>query len=275
LLISWVLAPVQYADTTPATLRHDFKDEYRYMIAAAYSTTGNLARARARLTVLGDTDPVKSLGDQAQSMLANNASPDTVRILADLSQALQGNQLGNPVSSTVPTSLPSANPVSVAQPTSPNPSTEVPATDTPVPATHTPVPASFTLVPAVLDTASPAPTHAPTSTPGAPFVLASEATFCDASQPGLLQVNLKDSSGKPAAGMELVITWLGGEEHFFTGLKPELGNGYADFVMSPDVEYALTLSNGATRVTGMTASVCTATNGSTFIGGIHLEFTQP
>jgi hypothetical protein len=45
--VGWSIAPVQYADTLPATLRSDFKDQYRYMIAASYSATGNLERARA------------------------------------------------------------------------------------------------------------------------------------------------------------------------------------------------------------------------------------
>ena len=278
LLVAWVVVPIPHVDTTPATLRSDFKDEYRYMIAAAYSTTGNLARARARLGVLGDKDPVRALGDQAQGMLANNASQDTVRILGDLSQALQGQ--GNLVQPGVPTVLQPGNPlVPTDLPTSAQSSSSQPATD---PGVETPTsdpgstqPDVSTPDPLPVDTVGPLPTHTATSTPGAPFVLGNRSTSCDPTQPGLLQVNLKDANGQPVAGMQLVITWLGGEEDFFTGLKPELGNGYADFVMAPDVEYTLTLSGGATRVTGLTAPACNAADGSTYIGGIHLDFAQP
>jgi hypothetical protein len=91
----------------------------------------------------------------------------------------------------------------------------------------------------------------------------------------LLQVLLENTNGEPAAGIELVITWLGGEEHFFSGLKPELGNGYADFVMTPDVEYTLSMSNGGTPITGLISPACTAADGSAYSGGILLEFKQP
>ena len=272
LLIAWVVAPVQYVDATPATLRQDFKDEYRYMIAAAYSSDGNLPRARARLGLLGDGNPIQALGDQAQNMLANNASQDTVRILADLSQALQGSQL----SSTDAAPTQPAGQVFATLPAGSSPSPQGFQTDTPLPATAAAT-ADITATPppTPLDTPTLQATHTATATAGPPFALANQAPVCDATRPGLLQINLKDASGQPVAGMELVVTWLGGEEHFFTGLKPELGNGYADFVMSPSVEYALTLSNGATRVTGLTTSPCKAADGSSYTGGIHLDFAQP
>ena len=35
LVVAWIVAPVQYVDTDPSTLRVDFKDEYRLLIASA------------------------------------------------------------------------------------------------------------------------------------------------------------------------------------------------------------------------------------------------
>jgi hypothetical protein len=277
MLVGWSIAPVEYVDTTPSTLRSDFKDQYRYMIAAAYSATGNLERARARLELLADVDSVKALGDQAQRMLAANTAQEVVRSVADLSQALQG-------SPAATTAFPSPQPVTPSNdPTlistiSPASSTE-PSTVPPAQGTDTPdagisaTPEGPSTTPISTATLRPAPT--PTRTPGAPFGLTNQAPFCEATQPGLLQVSLQDANGEPAAGVELVVTWLGGEEHFFTGLKPELGNGYADFVMSPNVEYALSLSGGSVRVTGLSSSVCTAEDGSAYPGGILLEFEQP
>src|SRR5688572_26651711 len=122
LVIGWVIAPIQYVDTTPSTLRSDFKDQYRYMIAAAYSVTGNLERARARIALIEDPDPVQALGDQAQRMLANNTSQEVVRTLTDLSQALQS---GPGSSATSPSSLPANNPPPAEATASPLPSSNV------------------------------------------------------------------------------------------------------------------------------------------------------
>lgn len=276
LLVAWVVAPVQYTETNPATLRADFKDEYRYLIAASYSVTGNLGRARARLGLLNDGNPVHALGDQAQRMLANNTSQDVVGKLADLSQALQG--------AVTPDASPTPQSASVTESSSTPPGIST-AVDTPITPIEgdTPLPSSTdssaentaTSQPAPAFTVGPHPTFTPTFTPGPPFQLVNQATSCDPAKPGLLQVTLQDAQGKPAAGIELIITWLGGEEHFFSGLKTELGNGYADFVMSPDVEYALSLNNGITRITGLSASVCTSNDGSNYPGGIHLDFKQP
>ena len=54
---SWVGSPAEYVDTAPDSLRTDFKDVYRVTIASAYAATGDIARAKARLALLGDDDP--------------------------------------------------------------------------------------------------------------------------------------------------------------------------------------------------------------------------
>jgi hypothetical protein len=126
-----------------------------------------------------------------------------------------------------------------------------------------------------ISTLVPRPTPTSSPTPAKAFVLSKKLTFCEPTQPGQLQVNLTNSTIKPAAGVELVITWSGGEEHFFTGLKPELGYGYTDFTMTAKIEYALSLSAGETRVTGLSAPPCVDLQGNAYPGGIRLEFSQP
>ncbi|MCS6992785.1 MAG: hypothetical protein N2117_07700 [Anaerolineales bacterium] len=271
--IAWGVPQAQPVDTHPSSLRADFKDEYRFMIAAAYAISGDLGRARARLAVLGDPDPLVALGGQAQRMLAQNASIERVRILANLSEALQSQPLlpageTNPAETALPpadfTAVPataSATPTATEDPNLPRPSPT--STDTPFP----------TLPP--LPTATLRPTRTPTPTPGAPFVLVNQVTTCDPQTPGLLQVNLKNTLGQPAAGQELVITWFGGEEHFFTGFKNEISPGYADFVLTEGVEYALSLSQGRTRITGLKAPACLTSDGKAYPGSIVLEFRQP
>jgi hypothetical protein len=277
LLIAWVISPVEYVDTTPASLRADFKDDYRYMIASAYMVTGDLGRAQARLTTLADTDPIGALGEQAQRMLAQSSSMDKVQVLANLSEALRAQPTAQ---ATTQLAVASASPASPSDQASLTPE---PATPTSTPqqiATSGPgatpiLDETPTPLPTPIFTATPRPTRTPTNTPGAPYNLAQQATFCEPSQPALLQIYLVNSAEKPAPGEELVITWFGGEEHIFTGLKPELGRGYADFVMSAGVEYALSVSSGATRVTGLSAPSCTDSSGKAYPGGVRLEFQQP
>ena len=77
------------------------------------------------------------------------------------------------------------------------------------------------------------------------------------------------------SGVKIVITWDGGEEQFFTGLKPELGNGYADYIMTSDVTYTVQLAAGSDVATNVTAPSCQASSGETFLGGIKLTYQQP
>ena len=65
------------------------------------------------------------------------------------------------------------------------------------------------------------------------------------------------------------------EDQFFTGLKPEVGNGYADFVMSPNVTYTLRLAAGSDIADGLIAPTCQTPSGEAFLGGIKLTFQQP
>ena len=277
LLIAWGIAPVQYVDTTPSTLRLDYKDDYRYMIAAAYTASGDLPRAQARLTTLADADPVKVLGAQAQRMLADNVSMEQIRILANLSEAIQTRITASPVSTIAqPVSPTPLIPLVEASATlATNPPTELAETATTEPASSPTLEDTPAPLPTPVFTATQHATLTPTLTPGAPFELINQSTFCEPTQPGLLQVFLVNRSFQPVAGVELVITWFGGEEHFFTGLKPEIGYGYADYKMTENTEYALSLSAGGTRVTGLKAPPCTDQGGKAYPGGIHLEFKQP
>lgn len=295
---AWILSPLEYVDTPPNSLRADFKDEYRYLIAASYRVTGNLDRARARLALLGDPDPVAALGEQAQRMLAANAPTGAIRLVADLAEAVlnpalaSSNQAGDvpapqplPVDSEIQPAAPADTPLptDATSPFEPilaptetsSPSPTFTSTTTPGPGTRTATPTRTPRnSPTPIPTATVRPSLTPTATPGLPFQLTDQSTFCDSDRPGLLQVVLENAAGNPASGIELTITWLGGEESFYTGLKPELGFGYADFAMTPGIEYVLSLSNGVTRISGLQTSACSADTGD-YPGSIRLEFRQP
>ncbi len=308
LLYAWVISPTRFVDTFPSALNSENKDRYRALIAAAYMADGNLVRAKARLDLLKDSDIYSTLAQQAQRSLAAGNNPDQARALGLLSVALgQGAApavtISMPVTPTLQTTAQSIlatvsqrTPNFTSPPTlastatatlTPQPSatptntavvseTQVESSGTP-PVTITPAArrtATPTATPA--PTLTPLPTATPSPTPGAPFVLDKQDRICDPTlKEPLIQVLASDAAGQPVPGVEVVVTWDGGETHFYTGLKADLGPGFADFTMTPGTTYTLRLGDGGQPVNGLTAEQCSQPGGSTYWGSLRLRFKQP
>jgi hypothetical protein len=260
---AWMISPTRYVDTVPSSLRADFKDQFRIAISAAYTSTGDIQRARARLALLGDEDSLQALSAQAQQMLANGMDFETANQIAQLASDLQGKNIAQPVD-TQTIFTPLANTTLIPSPnvTDIPPQTESPSTpDQP---------------PGQLSTPTPRPTQKPTATSGAPFIVLSQETVCKPNlTEALLQVYAIDSHRRPLPGVELIVTWDAGEDHFFTGFKPELGNGYADFQMQSGISYTLRTASGGTPATDLTVPFCPSANGGAFNGGLSVTFQQP
>jgi hypothetical protein len=273
LAYTWVLYPHPNTDAQPSALRSDFKDQYRSLIAASYAATGNLPRARARLVILGDANPIEALNAQAQRMLASPQRFERADQVAALAYALSPESSGE--SNPTPSLEVPINAGNTFTPTSP-----LSLTDLPILLSETPeVIETQTLVavtqPVVLES-TPGPTPTLTPTPGKPFTLTGQENLCDPNLPdGLLQVMVLNRSRRQLAGVEIVITWNGGKEQFFSGLKPELGNGYADYLMTPDTTYTVQLARGSDVALGITAPTCQSPDGAAFLGSIKLTFQQP
>lgn len=269
ILYAWTIAPVRYINTTPNTLRADFKDQFRVLIAASYASTHDLVRAKSRLELIGDADPVQALTAQAQRMLASGQPFDSVEQVAMLADDLQSGVVHIP-----PTAITESN-ISVEAPTS-TPAASLSETETPqaISDESPTLEAVATLLP--LDTITPRPTHTLTPTAGAPFVLISDEKKCDPNlTDGLMQISIIDSHSHQMPGVEIIITWDGGEEHFFTGFKPEIANGYADYIMQSNVTYTVRIAESGTPVPNLVAPTCTDSSGQTYTGGLHLTFQQP
>jgi hypothetical protein len=273
LVYAWLIAPQGTQDTSPASLQPEFKDQYRAMIAAAFVATGNLPRAEARLALLGDSDAVTALSEQAQRTLGEGGSPDGAQALGLLAVALgqdDSAQETSPTASegqTTRTAQPAApqpeTPESNSEPDATNPAT-TPAVQTPQ-ATRT-----------IISTATPLPTRTPTATSGSPFVLQSNTFICDPNLPNpLIQVIAEDSDGDPLPGEEIITSWDDGEDHYFTGLKPELGSGYADYLMTPGVVYQVRMSGGGQTVPDITPAECETEQGQRYWGSWLLIFSRP
>jgi hypothetical protein len=270
LAYAWLFSPPRMVDAEPAALRADFKDQYRSAIAAAYTATGNLPRARARLALLGDPQPVEALNAQAQRMLASGNQFEHPDQVAALALALDEDHSSVRVPVSTPTAEISNNADSLSTATLPPPPAEVPMELTETPESIATEPAVAASLP------TPRPTRTVIPTLGAPFALAGQETICDSNFPdGLLQVLVLNPNRRQMAGVEIVVTWDGGKEQFFTGLKPELGNGYADYLMTPEVTYTIQLARGSDVALGIVAPTCQTASGETFYGGVKLTFQQP
>lgn len=57
LFYGWRVSPVEYVDTTPDSLRIDYKSDYVLMVAEAYRVEANPEKAVRRLALLGDERP--------------------------------------------------------------------------------------------------------------------------------------------------------------------------------------------------------------------------
>jgi hypothetical protein len=265
LIYAWLISPLPVTNAGPLALHTDFKESYRSAIAASYAATGNLPRAQARLALLGDADPVEALNAQAQRMLTNTETIEGADEVAALALALQDGPGENPTVEA--TQVVEEIDVAFTETLLPL------SSEAPIATTETP---ELAATEATILPATPRPTQTPPPTIGAPFTLTAQDSICDTNLPdGLLQVLVLNSNRRQLPGIEITITWEGGGEQFFTGLKPELGNGYADYTMTSNVTYTVQLASGSDVATGLTPPTCQAPNGESYFGGIKLTFQQP
>jgi hypothetical protein len=277
LIVSWVVWPVEYVDVAPDSLMPSHREEVLVLIGMSYAYNHDLGLAQNRLAALGDTTGSEVV-TLAEKYASGGSNADQIRALTALAYALGFRRAAlapympdfAPTATWTPWPMPpqtftppptetmTPSPTETMPPTptvtasisltSPvTPSTTLTTTVSPTPAatpteapTATPVP---TLTPAPLPT--PSPTTVPVSVPG--FEIVKQQRVCD-SPGGQLRVTVLDETGRPQPNVELLIRWDGQDEHFFTGLKPEKGIGYADFDMQKDRVYELVIVGAQSNV---------------------------
>lgn len=256
LVIAWLIAPVKYINTVPSSLRNDFKDDQRILIANAYLETNNLPRAEARILLLGDPDPIQALTTQAQALLAVGDPSGKAYILANLVDSLKKSStfLSDFISLTDVGSSDSTNTDVFSQVTTTFPTLIIDQADSPTLQIAT----------------TPQTTHVGS------FVQKSNQVICDSQKASLLlMVEVYNSTGDPIPGIELIITWPMGEEKFYTGFQPEKGLGYADYLMVPNTVYGIRIGGSEFSISNLTAPTCSVKNGKTIWGGLKLILQKP
>lgn len=88
----------------------------------------------------------------------------------------------------------------------------------------------------------------PTRRPDAPgaeersFGVLSVRSFCDLARPALIEAHVVDYIGRGIPGQPIRVRWGNQEDLFFSGLKVEHGDSYADFQMEEDVDYTIEMA---------------------------------
>ena len=89
LLYGWVISPVKYVDTTPATLRADFKADYTLMVAETYQHDGNLESAAQYLGILNNQPPAQLVSEAMVFAKQNKFYQEDIDLLQNLNSALK------------------------------------------------------------------------------------------------------------------------------------------------------------------------------------------
>ncbi len=94
LYYGWVLSPVEYVDTTPTTLRADFRADYALMVAETFDHDQDIEGAARHLAILGNQTPAQIVATTLQFAQQNKFRPEDIALLQNLSTALQSRQPG-------------------------------------------------------------------------------------------------------------------------------------------------------------------------------------
>lgn len=85
----WYIDPVDYFDTTPDTLRTDYKADYALMTAEAYQVERDPGLAARRLAIFGTKSSSAIAADGLAYARSNGFSDSEVAIMQELVIALQ------------------------------------------------------------------------------------------------------------------------------------------------------------------------------------------
>jgi hypothetical protein len=102
ILYGWVVSPVKFVDTTPASLREDFRTDYVLMVAESYHADQDPALASRRLAIFGSDSPAVIALAAVDTGQRVGYSPDDMALLQDLTRALQAYQPVSPSAVSTP-----------------------------------------------------------------------------------------------------------------------------------------------------------------------------
>ncbi len=248
LVYAWALNPVTSANVQPWQLNKQGQEAWIIAASIAYAQDGDLLAAANRLNDLRlNEGTFQRVADLACELARSSYAQTDAGLIAIRSMVLLAEGQGH---RSCAGDLIAANP-SVVPPT-PTAARRTP-TLAPVPTKTATPELGPTYTPATL---APAP---PTGTqPSGKFVIARYEPFCSARESGVIEVLVLEANGQTGVrGAAVQVDWNGGRDRFFTGLKPERDDGYADFTMKPDLQYTVSLPGQSDTSSPLATQACT------------------
>jgi len=236
LVYTWVLDPPPLTMTTPAALNPHDREVYTVLVAAAYAADRSLDQAQKRLARLEDPDMEDTIVHLAERHISEGQDVRDVRALARLANGLGRTSAAVRPFIATPSPTSTSSPIATTRPPTRTPTVAATISPTSTPRLRTPA-------------ATATPIVEPTATPRLDvFRVVQSTALCDSKAEGLLRVYVRDGAGEPVSGVEVLVDWPGGEDHFFTGFKTDIDSGYADFEMRADEVYRVELVSVASEM---------------------------
>jgi hypothetical protein len=92
LVYGWVISPVQYVDTTPDTLRADYRADYVLTVAEAYQSEKDGDLAVRRLAILGSQPPAEIAAQALEQARSLGYAESDLSLIQKLITVLQARQ---------------------------------------------------------------------------------------------------------------------------------------------------------------------------------------
>jgi hypothetical protein len=249
LVYAWQIDPVVVRNVAPADLQS--ADQQAYIVSAAleYSAKGDLQQAVERLLeVAPDQNPFEVAANTTCELIRTGQVDDVGDI--EVIRSLR----------------------SIYEPQGVQAPCDTQAFNTPVPVTLVIPSPTITFTPSITPVASKTPTleiaPAPVSSPlpnstqavgGTRFREAFLESYCDPANNGLIEVYVRDSASNPLSGVAILIADNQRREAlFYSGLKPERGEDYADFQMEAGQSYRLGIEGEGMLTRAIDAIPCDA-----------------
>lgn len=265
LIYAWGIDPVVERNTAPWQLGPKAREDYVIAVALSYAHNNDLQLAFDRLRALRpDTDVWTMVAEIACERhktvrIERNSDVLVMRALERLYQP-QG------ASGCADGQYPTPAPLTLVLP-SPTISPTPTATRLPTKTATPPLP---TDTPYVIEQPSATPL------PSGGYVLARNEPFCNPDLDGVIEVRVFGVNGQGVPGVPVQVTWGGNKtDRFFTGLKPGLEPGYADFEMTADLSYSVSLPNLISDPPVVDAVACgTDEEGDPVLTSYRINFQQ-
>jgi hypothetical protein len=89
LLYGLLISPVEYVDTTPASLRIDFRTDYVLMVAERFHADRDQAGALSRISILATGSPAAMCAEALSFARSSSYSARDLELLDELNRAMQ------------------------------------------------------------------------------------------------------------------------------------------------------------------------------------------